>query len=115
MSKKVQIIIWAIIAALVCILIGGYVYNTVLRYTEGNTHPEVTFELQDYGTVKMELYPEYAPNTVANFVRLVEKGFYNNKVVYGKDDICLYARSAPMLPAVAVVEYPLLAPFGKVA
>lgn len=90
MSKKVQIIIWAIIAALVCILIGGYVYNTVLRYTEGNTHPEVTFELQDYGTVKMELYPEYAPNTVANFVRLVEKGFYNNKVVYGKDDICLY-------------------------
>ncbi len=90
MSKKLQIIIWAIIAGIVCILIGGYIYITVDRLTVGNTHPEVTFEIQDYGTIKMELYPEYAPNTVTNFIRLVEKGYYNNKVVYGKDDICLY-------------------------
>lgn len=91
MSKKVQIIIWAIIAAIICILVGGYIYITVDRLTAGNSHPEVTFEIQDYGTIKMELYPEYAPNTVANFIRLIEKGYYNNKVVYGKDDICLYA------------------------
>lgn len=91
MGKKIQIIIWALIVAVICVLIGGYVYNTVSRLTEGNVHPEVTFEIQDYGTVKMELYPEYAPNTVANFIRLVEKGYYNNKVLYGKDDICLYA------------------------
>ncbi len=90
MSKKVQIVIWAIIAAIVCILIGGYIYSAADRLTEGNSHPEVTFEVQDYGTIKMELYPEYAPNTVSNFIRLVEKGYYNNKVVYGKDDICLY-------------------------
>lgn len=90
MSKKVQIIIWAIIAALVCVLIGGYIYITVDRLTSGNTHPEVTFEVQNYGKVKIELYPEYAPNTVANFIRLVEKGYYDNKVIYGKDDICLY-------------------------
>lgn len=91
MNKKLQIILWVTIAIIVCILIGGYVYNTVLKYTEGNTHPEVSFEIQDYGTVKMELYPEYAPNTVANFIRLVEKGYYNNKVIFGKDEICLYA------------------------
>lgn len=90
MSKKVQIIIWAIIAAIVCILVGGYVYITVDRLTAGNSHPEVTFEVQDYGTIKMELYPEYAPNTVSNFIRLIEKGYYNNKVVYGKDGVCLY-------------------------
>lgn len=90
MSKKVQIIVWAIIAAIVCILAGGYIYFTADRLMSGNTHPEVTFEVQDYGTIKMELYPEYAPNTVANFIKLVEKGYYNNKVVYGKDDICLY-------------------------
>lgn len=90
MSKKVQIIIWAIIAAIVGILVGGYVYITAERLTAGNSHPEVIFEVQDYGTIKMQLYPECAPNTVANFIRLVEKGYYNNKVVYGKDDICLY-------------------------
>ncbi len=90
MSKKVQIVLWTTIAIIVCILIGGYVYFTFDRLTSGNTHPEVTFEIKDYGTVKMELYPEYAPNTVSNFIKLVEKGYYNNKVVYGKDDICLY-------------------------
>ena len=41
-------------------------------------NPIVTMEIENYGTIKMELYPEYAPNTVANFVNLIEKGFYNN-------------------------------------
>ena len=91
MSKKVQFVIWAIILIAVVGLLGGLVYSVVKMNTEGNVHPEVTFEIKDYGNVKMELYPKYAPNTVANFIRLVEKGYYNNKVVYGKDEICLYA------------------------
>lgn len=41
-------------------------------------HPIVSMEIESYGTIKMELYPEYAPNTVANFVNLIESGFYNN-------------------------------------
>lgn len=90
MSKKVQFVIWAIILIAVVGLLGGLVYSVVKMNTEGNVHPEVTFEIKDYGNVKMELYPEYAPNTVTNFIKLVEKGYYNNKVVYGKDDICMY-------------------------
>ena len=35
-------------------------------------------QIKDYGTIKIELYPKYAPNTVANFVNLVESGFYDN-------------------------------------
>ena len=42
------------------------------------SHPIVTMEIENYGTIKMELYPEYAPNTVANFVNLIEEGFYDN-------------------------------------
>lgn len=90
MSKKVQLVIWIIIVIAVIGLLGCFGYNIVKMNTEGNVHPEVTFEIQDYGKVKIELYPEYAPNTVANFIKLVEKGYYNNKVVYGKDEICLY-------------------------
>lgn len=41
------------------------------------TNPLVTMNIEDYGTIKLELYPEYAPNTVANFVNLIEDGFYN--------------------------------------
>lgn len=40
-------------------------------------NPIVTMEIEDYGTIKIELYPEYAPNTVANFVNLIENGFYD--------------------------------------
>ena len=40
-------------------------------------NPIVTMEIANYGTIKIELYPEYAPNTVANFVNLIEDGFYD--------------------------------------
>ena len=40
-------------------------------------NPIVTMEIENYGTIKIELYPEYAPNTVANFVSLIKDGFYD--------------------------------------
>lgn len=39
--------------------------------------PIVTMKIKDYGTIKLELYPETAPNTVNNFISLADKGFYN--------------------------------------
>ena len=45
-------------------------------------NPIVTMEISDYGTIKIELYPKYAPNTVANFVNLVESGFYNDNTFH---------------------------------
>ncbi|MEK3883479.1 peptidylprolyl isomerase [Paenibacillus sp. PL2-23] len=40
-------------------------------------HPLVTIELSNDQVIKVELYPEVAPNTVNNFISLVEKGFYD--------------------------------------
>lgn len=40
-------------------------------------NPIVTFQLKNGGEIKAELYPEIAPNTVNNFISLIEKGFYN--------------------------------------
>lgn len=40
-------------------------------------NPIVTIKLETGKEIKIELYPEIAPNTVANFVSLVNKGFYN--------------------------------------
>ncbi len=34
------------------------------------------------GTIKAVLYPEYAPNTVSNFVNRAKDGFYNGKDIY---------------------------------
>ena len=90
MGKKLQIVFWIIIAIAIFLLLGGIVYNFVRAVSEKVIHPEVTFEIENLGTVKMELYQEYAPNTVANIIKLVEKGYYTNKVIYGKNTVCLY-------------------------
>lgn len=37
----------------------------------------VLIEMEDGATMKVELYPEYAPKTVANFEKLVKEGFYD--------------------------------------
>ena len=38
--------------------------------------------IKDYGTIKLELYPEKAPVTVDNFVNLVNSGFYTNMPIH---------------------------------
>lgn len=40
-------------------------------------HPIIKFTMENGGTFSMKLYPEYAPETVENFVSLVESGFYD--------------------------------------
>ena len=40
-------------------------------------NPIVTFEMENGDRIKAELYPEIAPNTVNNFLSLVNKGYYN--------------------------------------
>ena len=45
-------------------------------------NPVVTFEMEDGSIIKAELYPEIAPNTVNNFLSLVNKGFYNGLIFH---------------------------------
>lgn len=45
-------------------------------------NPIVTFEMEDGGVIKAELYPDVAPNTVNNFLSLVNKGFYNDLIFH---------------------------------
>lgn len=40
--------------------------------------PIATIEVENFGTIEAELYPEIAPNTVNNFISLANSGFYNN-------------------------------------
>ena len=45
-------------------------------------NPVVTFEMENGGVIKAELYPELAPNTVNNFLSLVNKGFYDGLIFH---------------------------------
>ena len=44
-------------------------------------NPVVTIET-NRGTIKAELYPEIAPNTVNNFISLIKKGFYDGTIFH---------------------------------
>ena len=45
-------------------------------------NPIVTFEMENGGKMVAELYPEVAPNTVNNFISLVQSGFYNGLIFH---------------------------------
>lgn len=45
-------------------------------------NPIVTIEMNNSKTIKIELYPEVAKNTVDNFISLVNKGFYNGVIFH---------------------------------
>ena len=44
--------------------------------------PIVTIEMESKKLIKIELYPEVAPNTVNNFISLVQKGFYDGIIFH---------------------------------
>lgn len=47
-----------------------------------SSHPQIKVTVKDFGEFTLELYPEYAPKTVENFVKLVREGFYTNSTFH---------------------------------
>ncbi|XMB72954.1 peptidylprolyl isomerase [Mycoplasmatota bacterium WC30] len=45
-------------------------------------NPIITIQMESGNKIKVELYPEIAPNTVNNFISLVKKGFYNGVIFH---------------------------------
>ncbi|MBS1484526.1 MAG: peptidylprolyl isomerase, partial [Clostridium sp.] len=45
-------------------------------------NPVVTITMDNGDVMKAELYPQIAPNTVNNFISLVNKGFYDGKIFH---------------------------------
>lgn len=44
--------------------------------------PIVTIEMENGDVMKAELYPEIAPNTVNNFISLINKGYYDGVIFH---------------------------------
>lgn len=75
--KNVGKILWvvALIATIVLIGVVGFGYYKKATFKAEN--PIATIEVENFGTIKVELYPDQAPETVSNFVALANRGFYN--------------------------------------
>ena len=46
------------------------------------TNPIIKITIKDLGTMTAELYPEKAPLTVANFIKLIEEGFFEGLIFH---------------------------------
>ena len=75
--NKLKNILWIIALILVIALVAGVGYGYYKNATMEVTNPVATMEIENYGTVKIELYPDLAPETVANFITLANRGFYD--------------------------------------
>ena len=82
MKKNWSKIVLIVVLVLMIAVIGYLVYGYAKKTNEKKQNPIVTMEIQDYGTVKMELYPDMAPNTVTNFITLANRGFYDGKTFH---------------------------------
>ena len=87
-SKKE--IIWTIVFIAFCIL--AIISLNILKNNKSENNSEntkkstdeifskvekVNIEIENYGTISLDLYPNVAPLTVENFISLVKKGFYD--------------------------------------
>ena len=45
-------------------------------------HPKIAIKVKNFGTMTAELYPEYAPKTVENFLALIEKDFFRGLIFH---------------------------------
>ena len=46
------------------------------------SNPEVTMVIKDVGTMTMQLFPSVAPNSVNNFIKLIQEGFYDGLIFH---------------------------------
>lgn len=77
-----------IISLVLCVLLCALTFTACGGKTEGKSedasdsakltgHPQVEVTMENGGKFVIELYPEYAPETCANFVNLVKSHFYD--------------------------------------
>ncbi len=79
-KQKMKKLWWILGAVALCavLVVGAFlIFGGEDEAPEASGKHHVEIEIQDYGTIKLELDADAAPITVANFLELAESGFYN--------------------------------------
>ena len=80
------------LAVVLCLLMIAAVLTGCGSKNQETQNPVVTIKLSGGEVIKMELYPDVAPNTVKNFIYLINEGFYNGLTFHNvKENLCVMA------------------------
>lgn len=81
MNRKIFMMVIAILA--VVVLIGIVLVGVIAKATNKIEHPIATIKIEGYDKeIVAELYPEYALNTVKNFITLANSEFYDGLIIH---------------------------------
>ena len=75
--KSLKSLFWAVALILIVGILGYLIGGYYKKHTTKIENPVVTMEVQNFGTIKLELYPDIAPEAVNNFITLAQNGYYN--------------------------------------
>lgn len=67
----------------------------LVQFEEISDEAPVAVIKTSLGEIKAVLYPEYAPNTVNNFISLAESGYYDNTYVFRTNEDVYFAAGSP--------------------
>ena len=76
-NELVKTIVLSIIAILILVAIVFVTYGVYAKMTMEVKNPIAKIDIEDFGIIEVELYPDQAPNTVTNFITLANRGFYD--------------------------------------
>ena len=84
-ESKLKLALSLIVLILVGVAIGfiayGFYQNTIFEFE----NPIVSMEIEGHGTITIELYPDMAPDTVRNFISLIEDGHFDGLTFHRLD------------------------------
>ena len=80
MKKKIVPLV--LVFLMVVTLFTGCKVETYIDRKPVEENPIVTIKVKDIGEIKLELYPNTAPNTVANFITLANSKFYEGVIFH---------------------------------
>ena len=82
--KRIKLMIMSVLLAVVLAAAGCTAKETeqTEKMENSSQYPIATITMENGGTIVLELYPDIAPITVANFISLANSGFYDGVIFH---------------------------------
>ena len=113
-NNTMKLVVSLIALAVVVGAIGFVAKGFYERATFEFENPIVSMEIEGHGTIKIELYPDMAPDTVRNFISLINDGYYDGLTFHRLDqDLALIQGGCALGTGASGSDYSVVGEFPR--